>query len=1029
MIHVSFDEIKRQAAGRWQDILPALTPLSGDVLRKAGDDHPCPLCNSKSTIWPADDAEQSGRIACRKCTDNRPTGDGIATVAAFAGCTQGDAAKRIAEYLGIQPRSESDGPPVGPDVIDQVCRDKKMPREAFLQFGAVIETRGRGKQPCARVPIYDETGQVHSHFDFVAGHKGFFARGVGMSGLFLPGRLPAEGETWLMVEGVKDAAALVGLGFNACGLPTSYLADKYAGLFRGVDVVLVPDLDQVGQDGAQHSGGNLKGIAASVHMVRLPGEITATKGEDVRDVLARPDGAKLVRDAITAAEPWTPREGEHDPKDGRPEVLLTLAYGWATDQVTGHIGRLGWASPWIPTAKRERLKLYHRGGSLVHVVTEADPAALPGGVTAPGGTARIRPLPIGQLPLRIADAAQLMIERMTPEGPERVATPPPRWLVDGIFTRGEYGADLKRLEAIITAPTLRADGTIVQRPGYDDKTGLLHIPGGTFPTVPSNPTHGDAKRAAAELLEVVADFEFVSDSDRAAWLALVLSQIGRQAVAGCVPLFGITATTRGSGKSLLADAASLIAFGRPAARKPYSPDDDEQRKAITATALEALPAVLLDNVDRVLGGASLDAALTALTWSDRVLGASKTTGDLPLRTVWSATGNNLRFGSDLARRVLPIRLAPTVENPEERTDFAHTDLLGWVRQNRPRLAVAALTILRAYFVAERPEQPGGTWGSFEAWSALVRGSIVWTGLADPLTTRETAKADDTSGAVVRGLIGGLLEVDEHGDGLTVREIVAALEAPENAPRYPAMREAISEVATHRGMIDQRRLTYAFRKYKGRIGNGWQIVGESARGGVIRWAAKRISGDHGDHGYHANPDPYAGGVCVPHVDAHTHERTHTGPHGEPGESWSLSSPWSPLPTTVVHLNREAFDVRIDRKSKWGNPFVIGTDGDRAEVIAKYRAWVVEQPELMAALGELRGKRLGCWCAPEACHGDVLAELADRVPEGPKPVTDGRPCPRCGHRPMVQAEPVNGWVNFDCPRCKHVKPVRVSEGVEA
>ncbi len=82
------------------------------------------------------------------------------------------------------------------------------------------------------------------------------------------------------------------------------------------------------------------------------------------------------------------------------------------------------------------------------------------------------------------------------------------------------------------------------------------------------------------------------------------------------------------------------------------------------------------------------------------------------------------------------------------------------------------------------------------------------------------------------------------------------------------------------------------------------------------------------------------------------------------------------TTVVHCKREPYDIYIGRPSKWGNPFVIGADGTREEVIRKYRMRVMASPELMAALPELRGKRLGCWCKPLACHGDVLAELADR-----------------------------------------------------
>jgi hypothetical protein len=82
--------------------------------------------------------------------------------------------------------------------------------------------------------------------------------------------------------------------------------------------------------------------------------------------------------------------------------------------------------------------------------------------------------------------------------------------------------------------------------------------------------------------------------------------------------------------------------------------------------------------------------------------------------------------------------------------------------------------------------------------------------------------------------------------------------------------------------------------------------------------------------------------------------------------------------VVHLKREAYDVRIDRQTHWGNPFVIGKDGDREQVIAKYRAWIMEPDNahmIEMAKRQLRGKVLGCWCAPRACHGDVLMEIAN------------------------------------------------------
>lgn len=70
------------------------------------------------------------------------------------------------------------------------------------------------------------------------------------------------------------------------------------------------------------------------------------------------------------------------------------------------------------------------------------------------------------------------------------------------------------------------------------------------------------------------------------------------------------------------------------------------------------------------------------------------------------------------------------------------------------------------------------------------------------------------------------------------------------------------------------------------------------------------------------------------------------------------------------------VYIGRPNKWGNPFVIGKDGTREEVIAKYRIWLLAQPEKVeAAKRELAGKDLVCFCAPKGCHGDVLLEVAN------------------------------------------------------
>lgn len=82
-------------------------------------------------------------------------------------------------------------------------------------------------------------------------------------------------------------------------------------------------------------------------------------------------------------------------------------------------------------------------------------------------------------------------------------------------------------------------------------------------------------------------------------------------------------------------------------------------------------------------------------------------------------------------------------------------------------------------------------------------------------------------------------------------------------------------------------------------------------------------------------------------------------------------------TVVHCMREPHNVYIGRPSKWGNPFVIGRDGDRDTVIALYERYLLSTPSLKAALPQLTGRVLGCWCHPKSCHGDVLVRLANAV----------------------------------------------------
>lgn len=91
----------------------------------------------------------------------------------------------------------------------------------------------------------------------------------------------------------------------------------------------------------------------------------------------------------------------------------------------------------------------------------------------------------------------------------------------------------------------------------------------------------------------------------------------------------------------------------------------------------------------------------------------------------------------------------------------------------------------------------------------------------------------------------------------------------------------------------------------------------------------------------------------------------------------------MPTRVVHVRKESFDIYIGRNfaefpaSDWSNPYHEGPDGTREEVIEKFEQMLMRSPRLLARIKELKDKTLGCWCKPKACHGDVLARLADQL----------------------------------------------------
>ena len=301
---------------------------------------------------------------------------------------------------------------------------------------------------------------------------------------------------------------------------------------------------------------------------------------------------------------------------------------------------------------------------------------------------------------------------------------------------------LRVLRGIVDAPTLRADGSLLAKQGYDDSSGLYaNLNPDAWPKIPSSPTRDDARAALAKLYDLVTETPFATNVHRAVWLAGLLTVVARDYAAGNVPLFAFSANVAGAGKGTLVDLTTEIATGRGATKwAPVSAShkgdtEAEERKRLMAVALSGIRVLCIDNISpgKPLGTPALEAALTAGedeqigTISDRVLGETRQT-EAPWRCVVMAAGNNLTVMGDMGRRALLCRLESSLQDPELRQFKHYPQLLQHTRKHRSELLTAALTILIAHKHAVDSDEPDTLLprvNSFGAWSDRVRSAVWW----------------------------------------------------------------------------------------------------------------------------------------------------------------------------------------------------------------------------------------------------------------------------------------------------------------
>ena len=739
--------LKAHCRGNWLSILPGIDGRLTDAAARPGQHGPCPVHGGRDGFRLYDDAAETGGGVSNR---DGQFADGIALTVWLTGCTFTEALQRIADASGYDPPRAPAGKPNHSPEPDAVAAFRAKCHRRFDGAEAGAERIARylhhrglsgdvppglrliadesyhdGKRQVGRFPVMAAlvTGPdgrpVQLHRTYLATDGDGKApvskvkklskapcRGIANGGAV---RLyPATGDGRLdIAEGIETAIAVRDATGRPCWTACNAVMLRQFVPPPGITELVIwsdHDANDTGQRAAAALADRLTadGLTVRVVLPERPGDWLDMLNDDGRDALIEADAA---------AEPFVPVvNAERE----RPDLEVGQDEQAVADEAFA--------------ALAERGDIYRRGGQAVQIGRDDS------------GSPLARVLDKHRLRALLTTVRQCVkADRNGDRQPCRV----PVWLTDHLGSTGGHDA-LPPLNAITETPFITADGTVVTEPGY-------HPPSGTWLAwsvdpidIPEQPTTEDAKAAAAELLDIVCDFPFKTPSDRAAWLAALLTAVARPNIAGPTPLFLVNANQAGAGKSKLCELVSLLATGRGASMFGAEGGDTEMSKKLTAIAIAAPSLVVLDNISGPFGYPSLDRFLTTGRFSGRRLGTSEVVTPL-VRLTMMGSGNNAVFRGDIGRRTVTIRVLTTDDRPEQRSGFKHADVEGYVAANRHRLVRAALVLLRAFHVAGRPAHGAEPLGSFGRWDDAVRSAVVWSIGVDPLAHYRESRDDADDG--------------------------------------------------------------------------------------------------------------------------------------------------------------------------------------------------------------------------------------------------------------------------------------------
>lgn len=474
--------------------------------------------------------------------------------------------------------------------------------------------------------------------------------------------------------------------------------------------------------------------------------------------------------------------------------------------------------------------IYQRGPKLVEIIPVNQEGGLTdGGTWFPKGSYVLREVGAMQLASRLLPA-KVRWMRKTARGWKPGAASIP--LCATFLDIGNW-PKAHKLRAFVQHPTLRDDGTLLDRRGFDKQSGLFltdELP----VTVNPQATRADALKALAYLLHPFEEFKWVDGQvSKAALVSAILTTGLRHLFDEGVPLFAVDAPRPGSGKSKLVKCISNLWYGQPMATTPYSADPEEMKKHLASLLLAGCRVVLFDNVHPMtkINDPTLNALLTSGRITFRELGSQRML-EFDTSATFFMTGNNLKIVGDMIRRTIRLQIDPEGVHPMDRK-FKIDPLEGYVLDHRMELLSAALTLCVAFFNAGSPNPKGlHAIASFERWSEVIRNMLIWLDLEDVKECISQGYEQDDEAMEIEHLLELLRGIAElHSpEGMTSAMLLPLIE--NNKPLREAMVPFLNEKWTG-GINHPRVITTALNQVKQiafegkrllRIGRVWAFRG-------------------------------------------------------------------------------------------------------------------------------------------------------------------------------------------------------------